>query len=307
MARQSNGLLVVGVLVVAVLLLTGTVKIPTFAAAGPPSPLEQAQLCPDTQATNLKVAYKKKDNSILQYETATFDVYRSGVAIGTVATGEAAGLSTTALSVDCGASYDVIYRGSSSFDSVAKLAVVATGANKEVYFDGSRTSQVEYLLYDTGFNNETIGDGTSGDFGQDETSTTNTAFSTGTRKDYYLQVRAQTSAATFGTPTSILNLVSTGVNNLLCVDYNTAKFDKASGITVVGSHIGAVVDPTSYASSQGMDKCWVLDPIKSSDGTLQWNIGLYSNLGDPGDTDNPKFQAFDAQIYKTAAGSLAAA
>ena len=56
-----------------------------------------------------------------------------------------------------------------------------------------------------------------------------------------------------------------------------------------------------------MDKCWKLDPLKSSDGTLQLNIGLYSDLGDPGDTDNPKFQVFDAHIYKKADGSLSAA
>ena len=308
MAKNSNGLIVVGVLVVAVLLLTGTVQIPTFAAAAgaPSQPSLNVQLCPDTQSTNLKVAYQNSIelNSTLQYETATFDVYRSGVSIGQVTSGE--GLSATALSVDCGSTYDLYFRGSSALNSIASKSIVTTGANWPVYNVGARASQVEFLLYDTGFNNETTGDGTTGSFGQDQTSTTNWAFTTGTRKDFYLQARAKSAGAQFGTSQSVLDSVTSGVHNLLCSDFNTAKFDKNSGINVVGSHVGSVLDPPAYAVSQGMDKCWVLDPIKSSDGTLQWNLGLFSNLGDPGDTDNPKFQVFDAQVYKKADGSISA-
>ena len=263
----------------------GWIKLPKVqqAVVQPSAPSEVPFGCPDTLTTNLKVAARNPLNASLEYLAATFKIVdpTSNQIIGTV-TGSSSGLGS-ATSVECGRTYVLYYLGDGTYTSVKKT-VTANGATEEVYIDLPKSSELQYTVYKA-YSNITQ------EWGQDVTTSTQT-FNSGTTETYTVKIRVKDSAAQFG---------ADGLTVYLCADFNTAKFSKTNGVIVSGL---STIDVPSGLQAQGMDKCWVMTPIKSTEGERELSIQLKADLGDPGASDDVTFYIYDSQYYQKNDGTI---
>lgn len=245
-------------------------------------------VCPDNLLTSVKVAARNPLNASLEYNSGTFRIVdaASGKTVTTVTSG-ASGLGT-GVNVQCGKDYILYYLGDGTLTSV-KYPFTASGAELPIYVDVPEASDVEFKILDSSYNDV---NGTSGWYQDVAVPATAIAFGAGTTNTYYLKIRVTNSAAQFG---------SDGLQNYLCVDFDTSKFSKTNGVIVSG--LSEVPVPAAL-QAQGMDKCWALPVIKSTDGEITYTVTLRADLGDP--TSGVKFQVFDGNYYEKLDGTIGA-
>ena len=262
-------------------------SMPQQAAPGLPQPSQPSiAACPDTGLTALKVAARNPLNASLEYNAVTFKIVKDGQIIGTVTAGSS-GLGT-ATNVECGESYELYVLGDGTYTSV-KTSVVADGATEEVYVNVPESTEVEFKVLDSTYSDV---NGTSGWYQDVVVPSTAISFDSGSVNTYYIKIRAKDAAAQFG---------SDGLTNYICADFNTAKFSKANGVVISGL---TEVDVPAALQAQGMDKCWILPVIKSTEGEKTLTVTIRADLGDPGASDDIKFQVFDGNYYQKNDGTI---
>jgi len=296
--KGNSTLLWVAVILV-VLLVAGVIPNP-FAASGvtgggrAATTTTQGSNCPDSGQTNLKIAVRNPLNSTLDYLGATGYVVYQGdsMPVGTV-TGAATGLGS-AVSFTCGKTADLYILGDTNVVSASLKGINLLGASVEKYITAPRSSDLQFLIYNDAY--QEINGSTT--YYKDVTvPATAITFNSGDSKTYTMKVQTAKGSAQFG---------SDEVDNYIGIDYNTAKFSSANGVVITGDHVISEVTCPAYAYAQGMDKCYKIKPIKSSEGTVTFTLSLKADLGDPGDTDDVKIQFYDGNYYQGADGSIKA-
>ncbi|MEM5785133.1 MAG: hypothetical protein QW469_01165 [Candidatus Aenigmatarchaeota archaeon] len=296
MKGNSNLLLIVAI-ILGILLLTGTIQLqgitqPTTGGVVSAGNKPTYTNCPDSKMTGLKIATRNNLNSSLQYLQATAQVIYSDESrpSGTVTSG-ADGLGS-ASNFECGRSVDLYFIGTSDYVSSAVRGVQLSGAQKEVYVDLPKSTDLQFLIYDESYNEV---NGSSTYYKDVTVPSTAIPIGSGETKTYTIKVQTVSPSAEFGSDT---------LDNYIGIDYETSKFSKDNGMILSGDHVIGVADCPAYAYALGMDKCWKIKPIKSSEGTVQFTWTIKSDLGDP--ANDIKIQFFDGNYYLGNDGTIKA-
>lgn len=279
--------------IVGLLVMTGIITVPPITVPPifkgvqpslPPAP-PKAEIpigCPDDLSTTVKARAKNPLNASLHYVPAPIeyvDLDRNTRVGGETLTESTTGTYSTGVSLTCGKEYKVMVVNDASYVAVSKSTGVLSGDTVYVDLDVPQSSEVEFAVYDSGWDNITT------PWVQDTTTSAQT-FGSGTVNSYYLKVRAKSSSAQFG---------SDELAVWICADFNTAKFSKSNGVTISG----LIASPTlpDYCSANGYDKAWKISAIKSAEGERVYTVTLRADLGDPSSSDDVKFLFVDEHYY----------
>jgi hypothetical protein len=251
---------------------------------------------PSTGTSTVSATYRNTDNSTLYYLAATVVYAQDGRQITSeTLTGGLTKSVSTGKSLNFGQSYDA-YVLSSSVTNSKKFTFVADSPTKALDLEGTAASQAEFQLLTTSLGNLTVGDGTAGSFGQDETALTTTTLGAGETTTRIIRYRAKTSNAQFGSE-------DTALPAYVCAYFPLSKFNL--GDVVVDRSDWTPVSMPKYCADNGYLKAWQIPAVRSASGEqdVKTTIKAYA---DPGAGNDVKFMFVDSAYYTSASGQIVA-
>lgn len=267
----------------------GIITTITPAAPGEPSAVQ----CPQDLKTSLQTRTINTQNSTLDYAVPshtvayTIDGKFQGSATVSSATGA---FSVIDASVRCGETVDLFSINSANSSAVSIKGVVLSGPTAKAEFNVDRQSSIVFSVLDDTNNNLTTPSG----FAIDPTSSAQ-VFGTGTTNQYIMRIRPDIAQTSWG---------SSEVQNIICGDFNTAKYARGS-VTVAGPGVTELATLPTFCVSDGSgDKAWSITPVARSEGFRTLTITITSDLGDPASGDDVVFKFYEGSYYQANDGTI---
>jgi hypothetical protein len=258
---------------------------------------EEKVTCPDDLTTNVDVRSVNPENASLDYALPSHTVgyTKNGqfIASGTVSSADGS-YDTIDTNGECGATINLYSFNNANSSAVSKKGVLLQGPATQTELVVPRQSSLEFRALDDALNNITQVAGSATAFGADITTSTQT-INSGDTKTFFIRVRPQVAQTSWG---------SDEVQNIICGDFNTAKFSKPS-VTLSGPGVQELSTLPSFCVSDGSgDKAWSITPISRKEGYRELVLTLAADLGDPGASDDVVLKFYEGSYYQSNDGSI---